>query len=175
MTGVSEPGRYAQDGDGAWHPMVDGVELGFKPVAVVKVKAPKAAPVEAAPDPVPAAEQPIIIGVDLGVEPASIVAVRREGGGHAAVFIGDPQPVPARELKRMAPRPPARPVPAPSPATRTATPGDVIRAIGEQFGILAATGAHVSTARFKPLVRRNEDEDAARAYAGAVEKQTGRE
>lgn len=171
MTGVSEPGRYAQD--------ADGVELGFKPVAVVKVKASKAAAVEAAPDPVPEAEQPIIIGVDLGVEPASIVAVRREGAGNAAVFIGDPKPVPARELKRMAPKPPARPVPAPSPAplpaTRTATPGDVIRAIGEQFGILAATGAHVSTARFKPIVRRSEDEDAARAYAGAVEKQTGRE
>jgi hypothetical protein len=181
--------RYAQDVDGAWHPMVDGVDPGFKPVAVVTVKA-KAVSADPAPDPVPAGAPPVIIAMDPGAEAAAIVAVRREGPGHAMVFVGgEAQPIPARKVKRSAPAP--KPVP---PAFRpamakhdrmiaakrageemkhTATPGDVIRAIGEQFGILAATGANVSSARFKPMARRNEDEDAARAYAGAVEKNTG--
>lgn len=58
-------------------------------------------------------------------------------------------------------------------ALRTATPGDVLRAIGEEFGILPAMG--ISRARFKSMLQSNEDEEAARAYARAIANKMGRE
>lgn len=177
MTGKAVPGRYAQDADGAWHLFTDKAALGFKPVAVVTVKVPPV--VE--PDPVPAPA------------PTAIVTIQRPEGGHVGLVIGDgmgaaveavvasvrTKPAPRIAKRRVLPDRRQSRANAEQAyrdlgdTTRTATPGDVFRAIGEQFGILPAIGAQVSTARFKPLIKRNEDEDAARAYAGAVEDKTG--
>lgn len=127
--------------------------------------------------------------------PAAFVTVARPEGGHvgfvtnaesadaiAAVAASVRTKVPAK--RAIGKSPAARPLAAaralPSPprmaeATRTATPGDVFRAIADEFGILPAVGASVSTARFKPLVTRDDDADAARAYERAIEERQGRE
>lgn len=151
------PGRYALDGDGTWHLFTDRAALAFKPVAVVTVKAP----------------EPPIIAVDMGVKPAVVAVPARKARRAAAT----PKPVPAAFQPAFAKH--DRMIVAKRAAdggsTRTATPGDVFRAIGEQFGILPAMGARVSAARFKPMGKRDADADAARDYERSVRDRQSRD
>ncbi len=166
-----EPGRYALHPDGGWQIFTDRAELDFKPVAVVTVKprdsvaldpmAELAAFGETVGAPAPIAKPPF----KLGITNAPGSAKRRP------IELRRPVPVTAeraREIAAQARRDVVEP-------RRTATPGDVFRAIADEFGILPAVGASTSCARFKPLMARDDDADAARAYERAIEERQGRE
>lgn len=146
-----EPGRYALHPDGTWRRFTDRAELDFKPTACVTVKAPKPIAEEAAaplPAPVPAPVVAVAPRPQRKPKPFKLGVSRAPGSARAARIV-----------------PPADPV----PDTRTANPADVFRAVADQFGILPAMGQSRSCARFKPLVRRDEEGEAADAYARAVE------
>ncbi len=142
-----EPGRYALHPDGTWRRFTERAELDFKPTACVTVKAPKVAPApETAPEPAPLTVAPA--RAKREAKPFKLKVGRAPGSARAARIV-----------------PPADPV----FDTRTASPADVFRAVADQFGILPAMGQSRSCARFKPLVQRDEDGEAAEAYARAVE------
>lgn len=188
-----EPGRYAQRPDGSWQIFTDKAELGFVPVACVTVKrrefpVERDAPIMLAPDvaidPAPLVER-------------AVVTVQRADGGHFD-FMGQPEAIEAATAVAKAARAKVKAEPraqqskaappawrtafakhdrmiaakraAEPEAMRTATPGDVFRAVADQFGILPAVGARVSTARFKPFVHRDEDASASAAYERAIEE-----
>lgn len=177
MTGQKPaPGRYAQHPDGTWVPFKDKAALLFKPVAVVTVKAPVEKPVFK-----PGISRAPGSAANPAPDPsrAAIITVAKPGGGHVGMVTGgteaaiDAMARSVRVKAAQSRRSPAAPD-AGAQAKRTAAPADVFRAIADEFGILPAVGAHKSTARFKPMARRNEDDDAASAYARAVQEGTGK-
>lgn len=191
MTGQKPtPGRYAQDASGAWHLFTDKAALSFKPVAIVTVKAPPEQVSEPTKRMAATLGAPFKLGISRAPgsaarpapdpAPEQIITIAKPGGGHVGIVVGDTGAAVealARSARIKAAQPRRRPVVSDLEALdrRTATPGDVFRAIADEFGILPAMGAHRSTARFKPMARRNEDDEAADAYARAVQEGTGQE
>lgn len=171
-----EPGRYAQHPDGSWHPFTDKAELDFKPVVVVTVKAPIAR------------DEPIAVNVDVAAAEQTSVTVETRAAGKTVQKIElkrEPKAHPfdlafAKHDRVVAAGRAAQSRRSPidphltAQVNRTATPADVFRAVADQFGILPATGNHRSCARFKPLVRRDEEAEAALAFERGVEERQAR-
>lgn len=105
------------------------------------------------------------VAVDAGVQSTAVIVrddkILDEGPGLSPVQFAK-----AVTKKRRA----VKPAPPPPTPNRIATPADVFRAVADQFGILPATGNNRSCARFKPLVRRDEEAEAARAFERGVEE-----
>lgn len=172
--GAVEPGRYAQRPDGTWQKFTDKAELGFVPLACVTVKAPK--PIER--------DEPIVAPVGVTAEPAPGLA-RAVVGPISGEMKSSPfklgitnAPGSARrrpiETRRPVPVTPERAKEIAAQARRPATPADVFRAVADEFGLLPAMGQSRSRARFKTLVKRDEDAEAAAAYERAIEERQGR-
>lgn len=178
-----EPGRYAQLPDGSWVPFAEGDWLPEKPIAVITVKAVK--PV--------AVDEQVRVTVDVAAPPMAILPDSLDESGNlrpkvielpvdtrGRAEVPASHPI-AKKLQRDIERKAAartKPVAHLGPsadmavgdAKRTATPVDVFRAVADQFGILPATGNARSCARFKPLVRRDEEAEAARGFERGVEE-----